>query len=93
MVATQWLMSLPLYGGEKIAYFGASTGTAAALSASARAEVSSPLFAVVSRGCSLDLTERDDIINVTVPTLLIVLGECPHPKFKNGDCSWCGAFI
>ena len=60
------------YGGtssQKIGYFGASTGAAAALIAAARQ--SDLVAAVVSRGGRPDLAMRE-LSNVTVPTLLIV---------------------
>lgn len=48
--ATSWLVQSEYYQGEKIAYFGASTGAAAALSAASNADPSLPIYTVVSRG-------------------------------------------
>jgi len=67
--ATQWLASDRGTPGLPIAYFGASTGAAAALLASLDAGV----FAIVSRGGRPDLA-RDALARVRVPTRLIVGG-------------------
>jgi dienelactone hydrolase len=71
MLATDWLRDQPQYSELKAAYFGASTGAAAALVAAAeRKEVA----AVVSRGGRPDLA-GDDLRKVNAPTLLIVGGD------------------
>jgi putative phosphoribosyl transferase len=68
--ATDWLKHSPETKGLAIGYFGASTGSAAALMASVkRPEV----FAVVSRGGRPDLAE-EALPSVKAPTLLIVGG-------------------
>lgn len=72
MEATQWFLKSRFYGGEPIAYFGASTGAAAALVAAARSFEKLPLFAIVSRGGRPDLAGREFLNQVFVPTLLIV---------------------
>jgi putative phosphoribosyl transferase len=71
---TDWLRAQPWPGaaGTAIGYFGASTGSAAALRAAA--EPGAGIAAVVSRGGRPDLAaERLPV--VTAPTLLIVGGE------------------
>jgi alpha-beta hydrolase superfamily lysophospholipase len=69
--ATRWLRTQPEAKHLPLAYFGASTGAAAALIAAARLprEISS----VVSRGGRPDLA-GDIIIRVASPTLLLVGG-------------------
>lgn len=68
---TAWLRSQPDLGELPIAYFGASTGAAAALMAAA--EPGAAVAAVVSRGGRPDLAARG-LGQVEAPTLLIVGG-------------------
>lgn len=68
--ATSWLINSDFYHQEKIGYFGASTGAAAALMAAVQAD--GPVYAVVSRGGRPDLTGELTLNKVEVPTLLIV---------------------
>ncbi len=69
-IATDWIRSHDPAGHLPCAYFGASTGAAAALIAS----VETPgIFAVVSRGGRPDLAEAY-LPRVTAPVLLIVGG-------------------
>lgn len=69
--ATDWILQQPSFKNIKIAYFGASTGAAAALIACA---LKTPhIYAVVSRGGRPDLADRY-LTKVTAPTLLIVGG-------------------
>lgn len=72
MEATHWFKSSRFYQREPLAYFGASTGAAAALVAAARTMETTPLFAVVSRGGRPDLAGLEFLNQVFVPTLLIV---------------------
>jgi pimeloyl-ACP methyl ester carboxylesterase len=65
--ATRWLGEQPWARSLARGYFGASTGAAAALSASVECEVE----AIVSRGGRPDLAGAD-LPKVTAPTLLIV---------------------
>jgi pimeloyl-ACP methyl ester carboxylesterase len=65
--ATHWLVRQPWARGLTVAYFGASTGAAAALAASVECEVA----AIVSRGGRPDLAGAA-LPRVTAPTLLIV---------------------
>lgn len=58
--------------GLKLGYFGASTGAAAALTATGR--YARTVHAVVSRGGRPDLS-RVDLTKMRAPTLLIVGGE------------------
>lgn len=71
LAATQWLKSDLLTGSLPIAYFGASTGAAAALQAAA---MSSDVVAVVSRGGRPDLAGVNALGKVRAPTLLLVGG-------------------
>jgi putative phosphoribosyl transferase len=66
---TGWFTGLEQWPSEPIAYFGASTGAAAALRAAA--EMPEDITAVVSRGGRPDLT-GPRISDVAAPTLLIV---------------------
>ena len=67
--ATKWLRERSDVGHLPIAYFGASTGAAAALWAAA--ELSHEVAAVISRGGRPDLA-ADRLAGVLAPTLLIV---------------------
>ncbi len=69
--ATRWIMRRPDMQRLKLAYFGASTGAAAALVAAAR--LPELVAAVVSRGGRPDLA-ADALKSVRAPTLLIVGG-------------------
>lgn len=71
LVATRWLAQSEPARALAPAYFGASTGAAAALVAAARAE--QPVAAVVSRGGRPDLA-GPALGRVRAPTLLIVGG-------------------
>ena len=68
IAATEWLKTSELAAGLPIAYFGASTGAAAALKAAA---VVPGIYAVVSRGGRPDLA-GDDLFGVGAATLLLV---------------------
>jgi putative phosphoribosyl transferase len=68
--ATRWLRANRDTNAYALAYFGASTGAAAALTAAARDRA---IRAVVSRGGRPDLALRD-LAEVRAPTLLIVGG-------------------
>lgn len=70
LAATEWLLLSPHYQGQPFAYFGASTGAAAALTAAAKLELDSSLYTVISRGGRPDLAQN--LEHVTVPVLLIV---------------------
>jgi putative phosphoribosyl transferase len=74
LAATAWLLNSKDYHGEKIGYFGASTGAAAALVASVNSDSSWPIYAIVSRGGRPDLAKKETLNDVNVPTLLIVGG-------------------
>jgi dienelactone hydrolase len=69
--ATKWLMQQPQTKGLGIGYFGASTGSAAALEAAA--SLGQAIAAVVSRGGRPDLA-LSSLARVQAPTLLIVGG-------------------
>jgi putative phosphoribosyl transferase len=69
--ATDWLASVDATAALPVGYFGASTGAAAALIASARKP--ERVRAVVSRGGRPDLA-GDDLPRVQAPTALIVGG-------------------
>ncbi len=70
--ATGWILDQPVVQGFKIGYFGASTGAAAALIASAK--LPDVVSAVVSRGGRPDLAMKV-LDQVKAPTLLIVGGD------------------
>jgi dienelactone hydrolase len=70
--ATDWLLQNPSTRDLRIGYFGASTGSAAALVAAT--ERSPHVGAIVSRGGRVDLA-GSALILVRAPTLLIVGGE------------------
>lgn len=70
--ATAWVRGLPEARMLPIGYFGASTGSAAALIAAAR--LGDRVAAVVSRGGRPDLAGPACLAAVTAPTLLIVGG-------------------
>jgi putative phosphoribosyl transferase len=76
--ATNWLANDPSAGGLQVGYFGASTGSAAALIAAAQLPESTR--AVVSRGGRPDLAEGA-LRKVKAPTLLIVGGN-DHPVIE-----------
>jgi dienelactone hydrolase len=70
--ATTWAWSQPELQHAPIGYFGASTGSAAALIAAAR--LGERIAAVVSRGGRPDLAGAAALAAVKAPTLLIVGG-------------------
>ncbi|MDB5945923.1 MAG: phosphoribosyltransferase, partial [Ramlibacter sp.] len=70
--ATLWAFSQPQLHHARIGYFGASTGSAAALIAAAR--LGDRIGAVVSRGGRPDLAGAVALAAVTAPTVLIVGG-------------------
>ena len=73
LVATRFvLLHTPASRHLPVAYFGASTGAAAALQAAAA--LGSEIQAVVSRGGRPDLAGRHELGKVQAPTLLLVGG-------------------
>ena len=70
VAATRWLDAQPEFSRLPIGYFGASTGSAAALLAAA--ELGTRIAAVVSRGGRPDLAGEAALSRVTAATLLIV---------------------
>jgi putative phosphoribosyl transferase len=79
--ATVWLRDRPEVAGLPVAYFGASTGAAAALSAASG--LGREVRAVVSRGGRPDLAP--DLGAVRAPTLLIVGGADPQVLALNRE--------
>ncbi|WP_298934194.1 alpha/beta family hydrolase [uncultured Ramlibacter sp.] len=73
--ATTWAESQPELHNACLGYFGASTGSAAALIAAAR--LGDRIAAVVSRGGRPDLAGSAAVAAVTAPTLFIVGGADP----------------
>jgi putative phosphoribosyl transferase len=71
--ATTWVTAQPELQHAAVGYFGASTGSAAALIAAAR--LGERIGAVVSRGGRPDLAGPAALAAVTAPTLLIVGGD------------------
>ena len=77
LVATRFvLLHTPASRHLPVAYFGASTGAAAALQAAAA--LGSEVQAVVSRGGRPDLAGRHELGKVQAPTLLLVGGADPE---------------
>ena len=72
LAATRWLREQQQTAALPLAYFGASTGAAAALQAAA--ELGPEIRALVSRGGRPDLAGADALARVQCPTLLIVGG-------------------
>lgn len=72
MTVTNWAQLDDRTRFMNIGYFGASTGSAAALQAAARLDAS--VWAVVSRGGRPDLADPADFERVAAPTLFIVGG-------------------
>ncbi|MGV8804159.1 MAG: dienelactone hydrolase family protein [Polaromonas sp.] len=70
--ATTWVSNQPELAALPLGYFGASTGSAAAIIDAAR--LGSAIAAVVSRGGRPDLAGPVALAAVTAPTLLIVGG-------------------
>lgn len=66
--ATEWLIHDRHYNGLPIAFFGASTGAAAALVAAREARV----FTVISRGGRPDLAGQESLSKINVPVMLLV---------------------
>ena len=89
--ATAWAAAQPELRHAAIGYFGASTGSAAALIAAAR--LGSRVNAVVSRGGRPDLAGHAVLAAVTAPTLLIVGGadhevvELNHQAYAHLRCA------
>ncbi|MFW6107368.1 MAG: dienelactone hydrolase family protein [bacterium] len=79
--ATDWVASQPQTRGLRLGYFGASTGSAAALIAAT--ERPDAVGAIVSRGGRPDLAEAQ-LPRVEAPTLLIVGGNDPVVLDLNG---------
>lgn len=71
--ATAWIDTLPGLRELPLGFFGASTGSAAALIAAAR--LGDRVGAVVSRGGRPDLVEPETLAAVLAPTLLLVGGD------------------
>jgi putative phosphoribosyl transferase len=71
LLATRWTSLQPELKALNLGYFGASTGSAAALKASVLSPV--PVRAIVSRGGRPDMA-ADVLERVTAPTLIIVGG-------------------
>jgi len=80
--ATEWLVERPEARGKTVGYFGASTGSAAALHAAA--DLGEAIRAVVSRGGRPDLA-REALPRVKSPTLLIVGENDPTVVALNRD--------
>ena len=72
LVATGWVRLQPLTKPLRLAYFGASSGAAAALQAAAA--LAGVVRAVVSRGGRPDLAGSKELAKVKAPTLLLVGG-------------------
>jgi len=82
--ATDWLAGQAEFAGAAIGYFGASTGSAAALIAAAQRP--EQVAAVVSRGGRPDLAQAY-LHKVRAPTLLIVGGNDPQVLALNEEAA------
>lgn len=88
--ATAWMAAQAEFRQTGIGYFGASTGSAAALIAAAR--LGDRIAAVVSRGGRPDLAGPAALAAVKAPTLLIVGGadhgvlELNHEAYRRLEC-------
>lgn len=82
--ATDWLAEQPAIGESPMGYFGASTGSAAALIAAARRP--ERVAAIVSRGGRPDLAHAY-LADVRAPTLLIVGGHDPQVLDLNREAA------
>ena len=82
--ATDWLAEQAEFAGAAIGYFGASTGSAAALIAAAQRP--QQVAAVVSRGGRPDLAQAY-LHKVRAPTLLIVGGNDPQVLALNEEAA------
>lgn len=69
---TEWFLRSDFFHGEPLAYFGASTGAAAALVAASTETHPCPVFTVISRGGRPDLAGVERLRKIHVPVLLIV---------------------
>ncbi len=67
---TGWINKQPTTKNLRVGYFGASTGSAAALTAAAH--FGQDITAVVSRGGRADLVEAEELRAIVCPVLLIV---------------------
>ena len=75
VMATKWLRNSQYYLSDTpIGYFGASTGSAAALTAAANTFINKSIYAIVSRGGRPDMVDRAILRSIEIPTLLIVGG-------------------
>jgi putative phosphoribosyl transferase len=83
LAATRWALLDPATQRLPMAYFGASTGAAAALQAAAA--IGTEIRAVVSRGGRPDLAGHHDLARVQSPTLLIVGGDDTQVLELNRD--------
>jgi putative phosphoribosyl transferase len=83
LAATRWALLDPATQRLPMAYFGASTGAAAALQAAAA--IGTEIRAVVSRGGRPDLSGHHDLARVQSPTLLIVGGDDTQVLELNRD--------
>jgi putative phosphoribosyl transferase len=83
LVATRWVKLQGATRNLPIGYFGASTGSAAALQAAAA--LGKDVQAVVSRGGRPDLAGHHDLAKVSAPTLLLVGGQDEEVLTLNHD--------
>lgn len=84
LAVTRWVRERRDLSGLAIAYFGASTGAAAALEAAA--VLGEGIAAVVSRGGRPDMA-MDSLARVRAPTLLIV-GGADHPVIAMNQAAY-----
>jgi putative phosphoribosyl transferase len=76
VLATKWLKNSKYYHiGMPIGFFGASTGSAAAISAAANSFINNSIYAIISRGGRPDMVDKTILRSLDIPTLLIVGGD------------------
>ncbi len=91
LAATRWLKDDPALRELPIGYFGASTGAAAALQATA--QLDHQISAVVSRGGRPDMASIEDLNRIACPTLLLAGGlddiviELNKEAYRNMHCT------
>jgi len=72
LIATNWLIDSKYYDSTPLAYFGASTGAAAALQAASAIEGEGRIKTVVCRGGRPDLAGEEFLNKLNLPVLMIV---------------------
>jgi putative phosphoribosyl transferase len=72
LAVTKWFMRSDFHQGRPVAYFGASTGAAAAIKVLGQLDSTLPVYTIVSRGGRPDLAGTPALNELRVPVLLLV---------------------